>query len=248
MLELNHLSEIRKVDHGDDINDYFQNVESSFKVIESKTNSALKEVFFDMAGVSGMATCNDKFLTGSYFPNYKKKVEGFELRRGCDGMLLTTLMGKENYLVLIELKSNSGDALCDAPYQVAASYIKAMSFFTDYGSFISDEYKTIAIILYTEHELDTSQQSEKQDKNGEVNKRRKSVVANRENPGRKYYRENIADLKSNKAVDFLMNGEDFGSDQLHLNPVLVMHDLPVHVRCVDHPNASFDLLPFLEGL
>lgn len=81
-----------------------------------------------------------------------------------------------------------------------------------------------------------------------MNKRRESVVANRENPGRKYYRQYIADLKSNKAVDFLMNGEDFGSDQLHLNPAIVMHDLPVHVRCVDHPNASFDLLPFLEGL
>lgn len=241
MLELNHLSEIRKVDHGDDINDYFQNVESSFKVIESKTNSALKEVFFDMAGVSGMATCNDKFLTGSYFPNYKKKVEGFELRRGCDGMLLTTLMGKENYLVLIELKSNSGDALSDAPYQIAASYIKAMSFFRSYSTFVSDSYKVFAIILYTEHGL---QQSE----NENVMERRKTVVSNSENPGTKYSRLYKNDLKSNKAVDFLMNGEDFGSDQLHLNPAIVMHDLPVHVRCVDHPNASFDLLPFLEGL
>lgn len=247
MLELNHILEFRN--NTDKKNTpFFRNVDSSFIITESDVQAALKEAIIDMKEVSGLAVCNDKFFTGSHFCHYKTYAVDFQLNRGCDGMLLTTCTGKENYLVLIELKSSPGQALSDAPYQIATSYIKAMSFFADYGSFISDEYKTIAIILYTEHELDTSQQSEKQDKNGEVNKRRKSVVANRENPGRKYYRENIADLKSNKAVDFLMNGEDFGSDQLHLNPAIVMHDLPVHVRCVDHPNASFDLLPFLEGL
>lgn len=247
MLELNHILEFRK---NTDKNSapFFRNVESSFNITESDVQAALKVVSFDMQGKCGFAVCDDSFFTGSFFCHYKKKAEDFELNRGCDGMLLTTCAGKENYLVLIELKSSPGQALSDAPCQIAASYIKAMSFFMDYGSFISDKYKTIAIILYTEHELDTSQQSEKQDKNEEVNERRKSVVSNREIPGRKYYRKYMNDLKSKKEADFLMNGEDFGSDQLHLNPAIVMHDLPVHVRCVGNPNASFDLSPFLKGL
>lgn len=157
------------------------------------------------------------------------------LRSECDAIIITERNGNK-YIIWIELKSSYGDVFNSAIFQLAGSYVRAKSHFTNFASYNPVEYRELALAVSFPDDVANNQDL----------KDYKARITRTETNKQKITR--IYRLRTNSVDNVFLEGHDFGCETMNLNENINLKSLRFMHVAVKPDAKFFDLGGILDRI
>ena len=214
---------------------YVEEGDDTFEFYEKKNKEyGLQRVEFKNSG--HYVTFNAQMLQSYkdlYTPYYKEVC----FQKDCDKVVLFEKAGK-SYLVWIEVKTKLNQVSKSAIFQIPGGYYRVKSVLDDFDQLDSCDITECAIAVYAKNPPDPPQDIKDSAQNMQYKQNKKAKIGVPETRHEQIERKYKA--KAHPRKMFVIEGSDFGVNELPIRDKYKLQNLPCVAWPVDYDNAIVD--------